>query len=137
MVKRSLYRSGLLSKLEKNEDKFFENLAKDFLTLVGNSKPTKTHIKEMKLLISETEVKRVVSINNRLTIQEKKCLFLASKGKTIKQTAKIINTSFETAREYRASAIKKLKAVNLPSAVALGIKYNQIRVSIPKFLGVV
>ena len=136
MVKRSLYSSALLSKIEKEEDIFFEDFARDYLIYLGNSKPTKTHIKEMKALLFETEVKRVVTLNRRLTKQEKKCLLLASKGKTIKKTAKILKTQFDTAREYRDSAIKKLKAVNLPSAVALGIKYNQIRVRSPKILGV-
>ena len=123
MVKRSLYREALLNKLSEQEDKFFDNFAKDYLIYLGNSKPTRIHIKEMKSILCETEIKRVVTLDKRLTPQEKKCLFLASKGKTIKDTAEILKLGFNTAIGYRNSAIKKLKAANLTAAVILGIKY--------------
>ena len=126
MVKRSLYREALLNKLSEQEDKFFDNFAKDYLIYLGNSKPTRIHIKEMKSILCETEIKRVVTLDKRLTPQEKKCLFLASKGKTIKDTAEILKLGFNTAN----SAIKKLKAANLTAAVILGIKYLDIKETI-------
>lgn len=126
MVTRSLYQRALLRKLEQQEEKFCEIFAKDYLLYLGNPKPTKKQIKEIKSILFETEVKQVVFFDNRLTEQEKKCLFLASKGKTIKETAYILNIKFNTILEYRNSAIRKLKAVNLISAVVLGVKYNLI-----------
>lgn len=126
MVKRSLYQPALLGKLEKKEQKFCETFAKDYLMYLGNPKPTKKQVKEIKSMLFETEVKRVVFIDRRLTVQEKKCLFLASKGKTIKETAAILNIKFNTALEYRNSAMRKLNAVNLLSAVMLRVKYNLI-----------
>ncbi len=130
MVKRSLYRESLVNKLSDQEDKFFENFAKDYLIYLGNPKPTQTQIKEMKAILSETEVKRVVTLDKRLTPQEKRCLFLASKGKTIKATAQILKLGFNTALGYRNSAIKKLNAANLTAAVILGIKYLDIKETI-------
>lgn len=130
MVKRSLYREALLNKLSEKEDKFFEDFAKDYLIYLGNPKPTQIHIKEMKSILSETEVKRVVMLDKRLTPQEKRCLFLASKGKTIKATAQILKLGFNTAIGYRNSAIKKLNAANLTAAVILGIKYLDIKETI-------
>ena len=130
MVKRSIYREALLNKLSEKEDKFFENFAKDYLIYLGNPKPTQIHIKEMKSILSETEVKRVVMLDKRLTPQEKRCLFLASKGKTIKATAQILKLGFNTAIGYRNSAIKKLNAANLTAAVILGIKYLDIKETI-------
>jgi len=59
MVKRSLYREALLNKLAEQEDKFFENFAKDYLIYLGNPKPSKIHIKEMKSILCETEIKRI------------------------------------------------------------------------------
>ncbi len=84
----------------------------------------------MKSILSETEVKRVVMLDKRLTPQEKRCLFLASKGKTIKATAQILKLGFNTAIGYRNSAIKKLNAANLTAAVILGIKYLDIKETI-------
>ena len=127
MVKRSLYREVILNKLSDQEDKFFENFSKDYLVYLGNPRPTQTQIKEMKAILYETEVKRVVTLDKRLTTQEKRCLFLASKGKTIKDTAEILKLRYNTALEYRDSAIKKLKASNLTAAVTLGIKYLDIK----------
>lgn len=126
MVKRSLYPGALLNKLVEQEDKFFENFAKDYLIYLGNPKPTPIHIKEMKSILCETEVKRVVTLDGRLSFQEKKCLFLSGKGKSIKEIAKILSISFPTVREYRNKAIKKLGASNITAAVALGVKYNTI-----------
>lgn len=130
MVKRSLYREALSNKLSEQEDKFFETFARDYLIYLGNPKPTQIHIKEMKSILCETEVKRVVTLDKRLTQQEKKCLLLASKGKTIKDTAQILKLGFNTALGYRNSAIKKLKVSNLTAAVTLGIKYLNIKEAI-------
>ncbi len=127
MVKRSLYREALLNKLSDQEDKFFDAFAKDYLIYLGNPRPNQIHIKEMKAILCETEVKRVVTLDGRLTSQEKRCLFLASKGKTIKDTAEILKIRYNTALGYRDSAIKKLKASNLTAAVTLGIKYSDIK----------
>lgn len=130
MVKRSLYREALSNKLSEQEDKFFETFARDYLIYLGNSKPTQIHIKEMKSILCETEVKRVVTLDKRLTQQEKKCLLLASKGKTIKDTAQILKLGYNTALGYRDSAIRKLKVSNLTAAVTLGIKYLDIKETI-------
>ena len=76
------------------------------------------------------ETPGIVTLDKRLTSQEKKCLFLASKGKTIKATAQILKLGYNTALGYRDSAIKKLKVSNLTAAVTLGIKYSDIKKTI-------
>ena len=75
MVKRSLYREALLNKLYEQEDKFFDNFAKDYLIYLGNPKPTKIHIKEMKSMLCETEIKRIVTLDKRLTYRKKNVYF--------------------------------------------------------------
>lgn len=126
MVKRSLYREALVNKLSDQEDKFFETFAKDYLAYLGNSRPTKKQIAEMKSVLYGTEVKRVVTLDKCLTPQEKKCLFLSSKGKGIKEIANVLKFTHRTAKFHRDNAIKKLNAANIAEAVTLGIKYNYL-----------
>lgn len=80
----------------------------------------------MESILFETEVKRFLTLDERLSPQEKKCMFLTYKGKSIKEIAKIFDIGFPTVREYRNKAIKKLGAPNITAAVALGVKYNTI-----------
>lgn len=93
-------------------------------------------VREIELLLYETEVKRVVTIDKRLSDQEKKCLLLASSGKNIQETAHILGVKFPTAREYRNSAIKKLKARNITAAVRFITSIWFILIHLPpKILG--
>jgi DNA-binding CsgD family transcriptional regulator len=80
----------------------------------------------MRSVLYGTEVKRVVTLDQRLSKQEKKCLFLAYKGKNIKETAVILKISQETVEEYRATLRKKIQAKTMQQAIGLGIKYQYI-----------
>lgn len=53
-----------------------------------------------------------------------KCLFLASKGKEIKEIASILGLSQRTVKYHRANIIRKFEVPNLMAAVALWIQYN-------------
>ena len=123
MVKKSLKRFALLSKLSEQEQKFRKSFAKNYLEYLETLSFNK-RVREMELLLYETEVKRIVTIDKRLSDQEKKCLLLASRGKNIQETANILGIKFPTAREYRNSAIKKLKARNITTAVRLSLQYG-------------
>lgn len=125
MTTKSLNRFAVLINLSEKEKRTREELAKNFLAYLRNI-PFKARIQEIVSILYETEIKRFVTLDNRLSQQEKKCLLLAKKGKSIKTTATILKLKYETVRECRAAAIKKLGAPNITAAVALGIKYNLI-----------
>ena len=125
MIKKSLKPFDVLSKLSKQEKQFKKELAETFLEYL-DTLSLKKRIIEMESILFETEVKRFVSIDKRLSPQERKCMFLTYKGKSIKEIAKIFGISFPTVREYRNKAIKKLGVPNITAAVALGVKYNTI-----------
>ena len=123
MAKKSIKRFFALSKLSDQENKFRKEFAENYLEYLETLSFNK-RVREIELLLYETEVKRVVTIDKRLSDQEKKCLLLASRGKNIQETAHILGLKFPTAREYRNSAIKKLKARNITAAVRLSLQYG-------------
>lgn len=83
MTKKSLKPFAVLSKLSKQERQFKKELAETFLEYL-DTLSLKKRIIEMESLLFETEVKRLVTMDKRLSPQEKKCMFLTYKGKSIK-----------------------------------------------------
>lgn len=126
MVKRSLSRAELLSKLEEQEDRFFEDFAKEYLNYLGNSRPGKKQIKEMQSILSHTWMRKKIMVSGRLTAQEAKCLLLASQGKNTKEIASFFNRSIRRIEAYRNSIFKKLASKNIGEAVVKGIRYGEI-----------
>lgn len=125
MVKESIGTFNVLNKLQQQENQFGKELAKTFLEYLSNLSLNK-RIEQVESILSETKIKNLVTLGRRLTLQEKKCLFWAAKGKSIKETARILQLSYHTVQEYRASAIKKLEAPNVTAAVVSAIQSNAI-----------
>lgn len=126
MVKKSIYRSALLGKLAEQEDKFFENFAKDYLMYLGNPKPSKMHIKEMQSMLSHVWLRRKISLDIRLTEREKQCLYLSAQGKSNKEIARFFNKSIRRIEFIRQSIFEKLSCKNIPEAVVKGFQYGEI-----------
>ena len=121
MVKKIINRSIALSKLSELEKKFKQELAKTFLEYLEMLSLRK-RIQEMAAILYETEVKRIVTLDQRLSKQEKKCLLLAYKGKGTHETSKILNRSINTVETHRKNLLKKLQVKDMPQAVGIGIK---------------
>lgn len=126
MVKRSLTRAELLSKLEEQEDKFFEDFAKEYLNYLGNPKPGKKQIKEMQSILSHTWMRKKIIVSSRLTEQEAKCLLLSSQGKSLSEIADFFNVSTRRIEFCRQSIFRKLFSRNIGEAIVKGIRYGQI-----------
>ncbi len=124
MVKKSIRRFAALSKLSDLERQFKKELAKAFLEYLETLSFSK-RIQEMESILFETEIKRIMTLDQRLTPQEKKCLFLSSKGKGIKEIANLLKFKPRTAQFHRENAMRKLKTNSITKAIILGIKYNQ------------
>ncbi len=126
MVKKSINRFAILSKLSKRENEFKKEFAKIFLEYLETLSFNK-RVQEIESILYETEVKRIVTLDQRLSKQEKKCLFLAANGQGTRATSKILKRSINTIETHRKNLLKKLQVKDIPQAVGIGIKYNVIK----------
>ncbi len=126
MVNKSINRFAILSKLSKRENEFKKEFAKIFLEYLETLSFNK-RVQEIESILYETEVKRIVTLDQRLSKQEKKCLFLAANGQGTRATSKILKRSINTIETHRKNLLKKLQVKDIPQAVGIGIKYNVIK----------
>lgn len=104
--------------ISKKIENFILELGQDYLAFFYNPALKKHHLNEIIHLLCYRHFKEFHALSD----QEKKCLFLAGKGKTIDETANILNIGFHTAREYRDDSIKKINATNITEAA---VKYYE------------
>lgn len=123
MNKKSLKIFTILNKLHEQESKFKRELAKTFLEYL-ETLPINKRIDQVESVLYETNSKNLPTLDRRLTLQERKCLLLASKGKEIKEMASILGLSQRTIKYHRANIIRKLEVPNLMAAVASGMHCN-------------
>ncbi|WP_342220518.1 helix-turn-helix transcriptional regulator [Rickettsiella endosymbiont of Miltochrista miniata] len=103
---------SVLNKLHEQEKHFKRDLAQTFLEYL-DSLPTNKRIEQMEAILYE---RNLPTLDRRLTPQEKKCLFLASQGKEIKEMASLLCLSQRTIKYHRANIIKKLEVANITAA---------------------
>ncbi len=125
MYKNNLKDFMTLNKLHKQEKQFKRDLSKTFLEYLDNLPPNK-RIEQMESLLYETEQRNLPTLDRRLSFQERKCLYLASQGKEIKDTANILGLSQRTIKYHRANIFKKLKVSNITAAVFNVSQYKTI-----------
>lgn len=101
-------------------------LAVKYLRFLNDEKPTQIQIEVMQSILTRTLEKKMVDFSEKLTKREKDCLYLASQGKSSKETAKFLCISSETVRVYRKEIIRKLQCKNMVQAVYKGIKYGDL-----------
>lgn len=111
-IKKMLSQKLIYQKIEN----FKYELAQDYLSFFYNPSYKNQHFKEIINLIHYRYFKEFPL----LTEQEKQCLYLAGQGKTIIETARLLNIQFDTAREYRELSIKKMSSKNITEAA---VKY--------------
>ncbi len=85
MIKNTIRTSNALSKLHEQEKQLKNELSKAFLTYLDSLPPSK-RLKQMESLLYVIN-KNLPTFDRQLTPQERKCLFLSSKGKEIKEMA--------------------------------------------------
>lgn len=105
-----------LDYLLKPKKKCYQELAKDYLNYFGNQKPTNNQIIVAKNLIIDLLTHQTLSFDEKLSLQEMKCLYLAFKGKTIAYTSQIFSLNQDTVKYYRRQGIKKLNCKNMVQA---------------------
>ncbi|HEY2567437.1 MAG TPA: helix-turn-helix transcriptional regulator [Candidatus Aquirickettsiella sp.] len=132
MVKNKLRIVSVLNKLHNQEHHFEKELSKTFLEYLDGL-PTHKRIEQILSLLYD----RNQSTSDRgLTLQEKRCLYLASQEKDIKEAASILGLSQRTIKYHRANIIKKMQVPNITAAFAFGknvISFVNVFIDIIKF----
>ena len=123
MVKNKLKTLSPLDKLHNQEHIFKKELSKTFLEYL-DSMPSHKRIEQIYSLLYG---QNLPILDRGLTLQEKRCLYLAGQGKEIKEAASILGLSQRTIKYHRANIIKKLQVPNITAAVASGFQYNTHR----------
>ncbi|WP_342227981.1 helix-turn-helix transcriptional regulator [Rickettsiella endosymbiont of Rhagonycha lignosa] len=123
MVKNKLRTGPVLNKLHNQEHIFKQELSKTFLEYLDGL-PTHKRIEQIQSLLYD---RNLPTSDRGLTLQEKRCLYLASQGKEIKEAASILGLSQRTIKYHRANIIKKLQVPNITAAVASSFQYRAHR----------
>jgi len=111
------------------EEFFYKKIASDILKKnFGILVPTQEQIEEMKAILFYTWLKRTIIFDEKLTDREKEYLYFASRGKTYIEIANLLERSSNTVRDYEKEILRKLKCKNMKQAIALGIKYGDIKI---------
>ena len=105
-----------LGYLLKPKNKCYQEIARDYLSYFGNSKPTNNQIIVAKNLIIDSLTRQTLTFDEKLSLQEMKCLYLAFKGKTVSYTSQILSLNPDTIKYYRRQGIKKLNCKNMVQA---------------------
>lgn len=82
MLKNKLRTGSVLNKLHNQEHVFKKELSKTFLEYL-DSFPNHKCIEQIQSLLYD---RNLLTSDRRLTLQEKRCLYLASQGKEIKDS---------------------------------------------------
>lgn len=94
----------------------YEELARDYLLYFGNENPSANQIIVFKKLLIDVFFRNLLNFSEKLTLKEMKCLYLAFRGISINNAAKILDTHPDTIKYYRKKAIKKLGCKNMVEA---------------------
>lgn len=123
MLKNKLRTGSVLNKLHSQEHLFKKELSKTFLEYLDGL-PTHKRIEQIQSLLYD---RNLPTSDRGLTLQEKRCLYLASQGKDIKEAASILGLSQRTIKYHRANIIKKLQVPNITAAVASSFQFTAHR----------
>ncbi|MFZ0218861.1 MAG: helix-turn-helix transcriptional regulator [Candidatus Aquirickettsiella sp.] len=113
---------AILKKLHEHEKQCKRELSKSFLEYL-DTLPTNKRLEQVESILDQ---KNLPTLDRRLTVQERKCLLLASRGKEVKEMASILGLSSRTVKYHRANIVKKLQVPNLMAAVAVSNQYCNI-----------
>ena len=102
-------------------------LAIKILEKVGVAEPSEQAINVLEAALSHAVIKSNVIYDYRLKMKERACLFWAAKGKTIKETAEIMNSESSEIEACRKTIKRKLRASSIAQAVFEGIRFGYIQ----------
>lgn len=102
-------------------------LAIKILEQIGMMDPPQHAINLLESALSHLVITDSFIYDYRLNLKEKACLFWVAKGKTIKETAEIMNLDNNDVESCRKSIKRKLKASSIAQAVFEGMRLGYVR----------
>jgi DNA-binding NarL/FixJ family response regulator len=96
------------------------------LEKLGNKKPTDIQIELLTSLLLRTSIEQQIFFNQKLSPRETSCLLLAAKGKTVEESAKLMNVKTSTVRTWRNNILGKLSCRSMAQAIFKGIHYGYL-----------
>lgn len=107
------------------------------LKKLGNERPTQDEIELAESLLLRATINYKMIFHRKLTHRESSCLLLAAKGRTIEETANIMNVKPSTVKTWRNNVINKLGCTSIAQAVFEGISFGYVpkKIKHPTFDG--
>lgn len=102
-------------------------LSLDYLEFLGIYKPSKRQIRVIGSLVYRKHIYENFTFHYPLTLQELKCLYLASEGYDIKDTAKFLGITIRAVENHRSAIIKKLNCKNMAHSIKKGMEKGIIQ----------
>lgn len=96
------------------------------LEKLGNKKPTDMQIELAASLLLRDSIEQQLFFDQKLTPREMGCLLLVAKGKTVKESAKLMNVKASTVRTWRNKILSKLGSRSMAQAIFKGIHYGYL-----------
>ncbi len=100
---------------------------KKLLVKLGNKNPNHKQLKLAESLFLKATITKELSFNHQLTSRELCCLFLASLGKRVKETANILEVMPSTVETWHKNIKYKLESETMAQAVYKGITYGYLK----------
>jgi DNA-binding CsgD family transcriptional regulator len=94
------------------------------LAELGNHAPKPHQIKLIESLIFKVHYPHPILFHHKLSENERNCLLLAAKGKTIQQTAHLLSVKNSTVTTLRKRTLHKLGCRSIAHAVFVGLYYG-------------
>lgn len=96
------------------------------LEKLGNDNPSQIQIDLVDALLLGNSIEQRVLFDHKLTPRESYCLLLAAKGKTVQETAVLMDVKISTVRTWRHKILGKLACRSMAQAIFKGIHYGYL-----------
>jgi DNA-binding CsgD family transcriptional regulator len=116
-----------LNQRTQDHNRLLSALSLDYLEFLGVSRPTKRQIRVIENLVYRKHIYENFTFHYPLTLQELKCLYLASEGYDIKDTAVFLGITIRAVENHRTSIIKKLNCKNIAHSIKKGMEKGLIQ----------
>lgn len=109
------------------QNRLLSALSQDYLDFLQIHHPSKRQIRVIENLVYRKHIYEDFTFHYPLTLQELKCLYLASEGYNIKDTAKFLSITIRAVENHRTSIIKKLNCKNMAHSIKKGMEKGLIQ----------
>lgn len=110
----------------QQEQRINNKIILKLLEKLGNKEPTGMQIELVKSLLLRDTIEQQLFFHQKLTAREISCLLLAAKGKTVDDSAKLMNVKTSTVRTWRNKILSKLGCRSIAQAVFKSIHYGYL-----------